>query len=105
MNPNVLRQWMQMYDQQGMGARYADDGTGRFVPVRDDNRGAARLMFAERMAGMGGQDDGPPDFFGGEQPFNALAAYRQPAGFQSPAPMPERPMRRNPNVLRARMGG
>jgi len=104
MNPNVLRQWMQFYGKQGLGSpRHADAGDGRFVPVRDDNRNAAAMMFAERMGAGGPGEEQRPEFFADQQPFNALAAYREPQMSQGPM-MPER--RRNTNVLRSmRMGG
>lgn len=108
MNPNVLRQWMRLYDQQGLGGpSYASAGDGRFVPVRDDNANSRRMMFAERMAGMGGGEQQMPDFFGSEAagPPNVLAGYREPRAFapdehMAPPARQQRPM----NVL-ARMGG
>lgn len=105
MNPNVLRRYMQDFDRMGMGASInADAGDGRMVPVRgaQDFNNVARMMYAERMAQP--QDQGPPDFFG-ERPFNALAQYREPQGFQAPPALPERqqmPQRmQRTNVLRS----
>lgn len=107
MNPNVLRQWMQIYDRSGMGSGYEQPPMGAVssfgaVPVTDWNAGARRMMFAERMAGQGDNQGGPPDFFGGQQSLGQPMNYQAPQVFNEQMPERRKPM----NALRAmRMGG
>jgi hypothetical protein len=102
MNLAMLKNALNFYRKNGGGARpqaYNGDwgpgggagGGGETVPG---------LLWAERMAGAG-QEQAQPDFFE-DRPFNALAAYREPQGFDQQ--MPERMPQRRTNVLRSMRG-
>jgi hypothetical protein len=101
---NALQQWLDMYDSQmgGRGNAYVQAPRGAMsqlgaVPVRDDNPGARRMMFAERMMGRE-QDMGGQDFFSGN-------SVPMPQMEQRPM---RQPMQRNPqidNYLARLMGG
>jgi hypothetical protein len=98
MNPNVLRQWMDFYDQQGMGGgRIADAGDGRMVPVRDDNRMGRRMMFAQQMASAGQPQGGGENFFAEQEQQMAPQAFVRPQMREASMPQ-QMPQRQRPSM-------
>lgn len=85
MNLNALKQYMDFYEQQGMGPQ--NTGSGGFQPTIFDRKGMA-ADWAMKM--MQQPDSGNrPDFFA-SQPERNTPAYVQPANFgaQSAQPQP-----------------
>lgn len=86
MSPNVLRQFLELYDKQGMGAQGGGYNSG-FDPygvldhankMNAENSAGAMLM-QQRMAGSGdGGGEPAPNFFANAQ----QAAYQQPEQFR-----------------------
>lgn len=110
MNPNILRQWMQVYDREfgDQGNEYVSAPHGAIsqigaVPVRGGagNR-ANRFLWAERMAQQQAQAE-PANFFA-----DAQASFVRPEQFNERMPdfqMRQGPMRPQVNNFLARLMG
>lgn len=92
MNPNVLRQFLDIYDREGMaGPRYASAPHGAIsqlgaVPITGG--GGGRFQWAQAMAQQEADRPAPaPDFFGGDGGGYRSRAYVRPA--QMPGLPPE----------------
>lgn len=82
MNPNVLRQFLELYDKQrgssGYNAQFDPYGALDLANKQNGITGdAARMAWAERMAGQGEGPSQTPNFFANAQ----QAAYQQPQQF------------------------
>jgi hypothetical protein len=97
MNPNVLRQFLDMYDKQGMGGNVYNGGFDPYGvldfanKMNGANANGARMAWAERMASQPQQQQ-QPDYFGADQPPNVLQPYTAPRQFNpnDPANIPPR---------------
>lgn len=106
MSPNALKQWLDMYDKEGLaGPAAASNSWSSFGSMPSDpNVSSRRMAWAEKMAQTSGPSD-EPSFFGGD---TAQPAYVQPERMNEP--MPQQPhfrdrMRRPVNNFLARLLG